>query len=150
MRNDLNRAAQVFPAALFADDRGIDFAGCHVAVLREIDVNKPFIVPQVQVGFRPIVGYKHFAMLIRTHGSRVYINIRIEFLNRHLQTSVLEQPAQRSGGNPFAQGRHDTTRYKNILCHCITLLNKVQKFRRRCVYRTLFSIIKTGNPQVSS
>ncbi|MNV95703.1 hypothetical protein D3C71_1906220 [compost metagenome] len=119
MRNNLYRTAQVFAASLLADDRGIDFAGRDIAVLGQVNVDEPLIVAQVKVRLRSIVRYEHFAVLIRAHGSRVHVDVRIEFLDGHFKTSVLEQPAQRSGGNALAQGGHDATRYKNVLCQCI-------------------------------
>ncbi|MMZ66154.1 hypothetical protein D1872_286260 [compost metagenome] len=72
---------------------------------------------QVQVRFRTIVRHEDFPVLIRTHRSRIDVDVRVELLNRYFQTSVLKQPAERSGRNPFAQGGYDPACHENIFCH---------------------------------
>ena len=46
-----------------------------VGVLIQIFINKSLIMPQIQIRFCSIFGHIYFAILIRTHGSRVYVNI---------------------------------------------------------------------------
>ena len=38
-------------------------------------------MPQIQVGFRAVVGDEYFPMLYGVHGSGVDIDIRVEFLH---------------------------------------------------------------------
>ncbi len=46
MRDHLHGAAQIFAAALFRDDGGINFACCDIAVLRQINVDKSLVMTQ--------------------------------------------------------------------------------------------------------
>ena len=48
------------------------------------------------------VGDIHFPVLKRGHRARVDIDIGVEFLERHLQPPLLEDPPQRRRGNPLA------------------------------------------------
>ena len=76
---------------------------------------------QIQIRFRPVVRYKYFPVLVRAHGTRIDVDIRIEFLHRDLIAPALQQTPQGSRGNPFTQRRNHTARYENILgCHCNT------------------------------
>ena len=85
----LNGRTEVFTAAFTLQNFRINFPGCDVAVLIQVDVNKPFIMAKVEVGLRAIVGNEHFTMLIRVHRPRIDIDIRVEFLNGDLQTAIL-------------------------------------------------------------
>ena len=42
---------------------------------------------EVKVGFGAVIGYKNFTVLNRIHCARVNIEIRVELLRRHLQSS---------------------------------------------------------------
>ncbi len=116
MGDDLHRAAQVITPAFFGNDRLINFTGSHVGTFGQVDINKTFIMAQVQICFRAIIRHEHFTVLIRTHGSRIDIDIRIEFLYRNLIAPALQQTSQRSRRNPLAQRRNHAACYKNVLC----------------------------------
>ena len=75
-------AAKVSPAFLLKDGP-IDLAGGHVRVLAQALVYKSFIVPEVKIGLCSIIGYKHFAVLHRVHGTGIHVDIRIELLHGH-------------------------------------------------------------------
>lgn len=57
---------------------------------------------EIQIGFRAVIGDEDFAMLIRAHGARVDIDVRVEFLNGDFVASVLQQSAQGCSGDAFA------------------------------------------------
>ena len=101
--NGLHRGAEVSALPLLLDDVGIYFTGGQVGVLVQILVNEPLIVTQVQVGFRAVFGHIHLTMLIRTHGSGVRIDIRIQLLGCNLDASRLQQPSQGRRCNALAQ-----------------------------------------------
>jgi hypothetical protein len=52
-------------------------------------------VTEIEVGFRPVVGDKHFAVLIRAHGARIDIQIRIELLQPDCIATRLKESAER-------------------------------------------------------
>ena len=116
MGNDLHRAAQVIAPAFFRNDGLVDFTGGHIGTLGQVDIYKTFIMAQVKVRFRSVIRHKHFAVLIRAHGSRIDIDIRIKFLYRNLIAPALQQTPQGSCRNPFTQRRNHAACYKNVLC----------------------------------
>ena len=116
MGNNLHRAAQIIAPALLRNDGLVDFTGSHIGTLGQVDINKTFIMAQIQVRFRSVIRHEHFAVLIRAHGSRIDIDIRIEFLYRNLIAPALQQASQGCCRNPLTQRRNHAACYKNVLC----------------------------------
>ena len=103
----LDGAAQKFPLPLLVQDGGIHLARGDGRVHRQVLVHKPFVVAQVQIGLRAVVGDKYFSVLDGIHGSRVHVQIGVQLLQRHPQAPLLEQAAQGGGGDAFPQpGNH--------------------------------------------
>ena len=88
--DDLHRAAQIAALTLPVQHRPEYLAGGHGAVAGQRLVHKTLVVPQIQIRLRAVVGDEHLAVLVRAHGSRVYIQVRIEFLVSHPQTALLQ------------------------------------------------------------
>lgn len=59
---------------------------------------------EIQIGFRTVIGDEDLAVLVRAHGARVDIDVRVEFLNGDFVASVLQQSAQGCSSDAFAQG----------------------------------------------
>ena len=57
---------------------------------RQILVGEAFIVAQVQVGLRSVVGDENLAVLVGAHGAGVYVEIGVELLEGHLQSPGLQ------------------------------------------------------------
>ena len=89
MRDHLYRFAEVGAFAFLIDHRLVNPARGHVIGLRSKDVQEPLVVPQIQVGFRPVFGNITFAVFIRVKGAGIHIDIRIQFLDRYAQPSRL-------------------------------------------------------------
>src|SRR5699024_5793568 len=115
--NHLHRASEVISATLFSDDFRIDFSRRDVGILVKVDVDETFVVSEVEIGFGPVFGDENFSVLIRTHCSRVNVQIRIELLYRNGKPSVFQQSSQLRSCNAFAQGRNHSACYKNIFSH---------------------------------
>src|SRR5258708_27796072 len=94
VRDDLNGVAKVVAATLLGDHARVDLAGRHVGRTRQPDVQKPLIVPDIEVGLRAIVGHEHFAVLERVHRYWVDVEVRIELLQAHPQTESHQQEAE--------------------------------------------------------
>ena len=103
MRNDLDCGAQIFTPAFFVQYVPIHLAGGEIGVFVQIFVDEPFVVTEVQVGFRAILRYIYLTVLIGAHRTGIYVDIGIELLCGDLQTLRLEQSAQRSRRNAFAK-----------------------------------------------
>jgi len=50
-----------------------------------------FVVAEVEIGFGAIVGDKHFAVLIRAHGSGIHVQVRVTFLDGDFETATFEE-----------------------------------------------------------
>ena len=123
MGNDLHRLAQIFAAAFFGEHVPVYLSRSEVGVLVQILVDKAFIMPQVQVGLRAVLGHEYLAVLIGAHGAGVYIDIRVQLLGRHLQTAAFQKAAKRGRRDALAQAGHHAARHKNILRHTLLPLS---------------------------
>ena len=94
VRDDLHRRAEIFAAALLVEHVPVDLAGSEVGELVEVLVNEAFIVAEVKIGLRPVLGDVDFAVLIGAHRAGVDVDIWIELLGCYLQASCLEQSAK--------------------------------------------------------
>jgi len=54
-------------------------------------------------------------VLVRAHGTRVDVEVRVELLDAHLQAAALEEGAEGGGGEAFAEGGDDASGDENIL-----------------------------------
>ena len=117
VRDDLDRRAQIFPTALFVQDRPVYLTRGDIRVLRQVDVDETLIVTKVEVRLSTIVRDENLTMLIRAHRTRVDVDIRVKLLDRDLEPPALEQTAERCSRDALAQGRYNTTGNENILCH---------------------------------
>ena len=87
MRNHLHGAAKVVAAALARDHGGVDAPSGDVGGLREVDVNEALVVTKVKVGLCAVIGDIDLAVLVRRHGARIHIEIRIELDHRDAQSA---------------------------------------------------------------
>ena len=117
VRDDLHRRAEVLALALLVEDRPVNLARRDVGVFRQVDVNEALVVAEIEVRLRTIIRDKDLAVLVRTHRARIDVDIRIEFLDRDLDSPALEETAERCGRDALAQGRNNATGNENILCH---------------------------------
>ena len=115
MRYYLNGMSKIIASSLLIYNRHENFTGSNVAADIETFVYKSFVMSQIKIGFRPVVGYKNLTVLIRAHSSRIIVNIRVKFLNGNLITAVFKQSPERRGGNSFSEAGHDSSRNKNKL-----------------------------------
>ena len=83
MGNHLHRGAQIFAPAFFVQHVPVHLAGGQVREFVQILVDEPLVMPQIQVGFRAVFRHVYLAVLVRAHGSRIHVDIRIQLLGRH-------------------------------------------------------------------
>ena len=123
VRNHLYGAPAVISVTLFLQNRPVNFTGGHVGIFIQAFINKSLIMTEIQVCLRTVVGNKNLAVLNGVHRTRVYIDIGIKLLHRHLITSGFQKTAQRSCRNSLAQTGNHTACHKYIFyCHHIFLL----------------------------
>ena len=95
VRDHLDGLAEVASPALAVYDGLVDLTGGHAVVPRDIDIDKPLVMAQIQIGFGTVVRDKHLAVLEGTHRSGVDIDIRIHFLDGHLEPALLQKKTER-------------------------------------------------------
>ena len=85
MRDDLHRRAQIIAVAFLADHLGVNAASGAIIELGSAHPHEAFIVAEIEVGFRAVMGNKHLAVLEGAHRPRINIDIRIELDQRDAQ-----------------------------------------------------------------
>ena len=93
MRNNLYGTAKIIATAFFIYYTLVNLACGRIGVFGQVDINKAFVMSQVKVSFRTVVGYKNLAMLIRAHCARVNIDIRVELLDSNPIAAAFQQTA---------------------------------------------------------
>ena len=117
MRNHLHCATQIIATSFLADDVVVDLPGGEIVVPPHGGADETFVVPQVEIRLRTIVGDKHLAVLKRTHGAGIHIDIGIQLDHRDLQATGFKQSTEGGRGNTFAEGRHNAARNKYAFSH---------------------------------
>ncbi len=93
--NHLHRLAEIVTTPLGSDDRAVDRAGRPVGVGREVLIDEPLVVPEVEIGFAAIVGDEHLAVFEGVHRARIDVEIRVEFLHGDAEAAGLEEAPER-------------------------------------------------------
>ena len=104
VRNHLDRPAQVVAAAFRVDDLAVDPPGGPVVRLGGVDAGEAFVVAEVEVGFRPVIGHEDLAVLERGHRPRVHVEVGVELAEPHLVATGLQRRGERRGCNALAEG----------------------------------------------
>lgn len=78
VRDDLHRAPEVIATTLLVDHRFVDLAGGEVVAPTHPRAGKALVMAQIEVGFRTVVGHEHLAVLERTHGAGIDVDVGIE------------------------------------------------------------------------
>src|SRR5258705_13704768 len=75
---------------------------------------RSLVVAEVEVRFGSIVSDKNFAVLIRAHGARIHVQVRVTFLDGDFEAATFEETADGRCRYALAERRNNTTGYKNI------------------------------------
>ena len=115
VRDDLHRVAQVFAAALLGDDRRVHLARGDVGDAREVPVEEPLVVADVEVGLGAVLGDEDLAVLERVHGARIHVEVRIELLHGDAQPARREELSQAGGRQALTQGGRNASGDEDVL-----------------------------------
>ena len=72
-------------------------------------------MPDVEVGLGAVVGDEDLAVLERVHGSRIHVQIGIQFLHHHAESARRQKIAQARGREAFAEGGNDAPGDEDVL-----------------------------------
>ena len=107
--------AEIIAAALLGNDGFVDAAGGPVVVAGQLGIGEALVVAQVEVGLGAVIGDVDFAVLVRTHGAGIDVQVGIALLEGDAETTTFQQAADRGGGYPFSQGGNNTASNKDKL-----------------------------------
>ena len=117
MRDDLDRLPEVPAFPLLPDNLLIDLPGGYRVCPVQSGTGKPIIIPQVQVRFRSVVGDIDLPVLVRAHGSRIDIDIRIYLDHIDGYAPGFQEGTDGRGRYSLAQARAYTARYEYKFLH---------------------------------
>ncbi len=95
MGDDLDGLAQKLPPPFAGYDVLIDPAGGDIVAAPGGASGKAFVMAQIEIGFGPVIGHEHFAMLIGAHRAGIDIEIGIELAQPHPIAPRLKQSPER-------------------------------------------------------
>lgn len=105
VRHHLHGFAQVVSAPLPFQHRGVDLAGGHVGLASQVDVEKAFIVAQIEVGLSAVVRDKHLPVLEGRHGAGVNVEVGVYLDRGDTEAATLEEDADGRRRDAFAKAR---------------------------------------------
>jgi hypothetical protein len=103
VRDHLHGGAEIIAATLLGDHAFVDAAGREIAVPARGGAHEALVVAEVEVALGAVIGDEHLAVLERTHGARIHVDVRVELDHRDLETAAFENGAERCGGDAFSQ-----------------------------------------------
>ncbi len=103
MRDDLNRPAQIITPSFLGNHSVIDLSRCKVISLPHYGMGIAFVMPEIEVGFSPVIRDKNLTVLERIHRSRINIDVGIEFEHVDSQAPAFHKSGDRCRGKTFPQ-----------------------------------------------
>ena len=104
MRDNLHGLSEIRPLTLLADDGVVNLAGGDVVRLRGVDAEESLVVSEVKVCLCTVLSDIALAVLVRIERARVDVDVRVEFLDCHLQTPRLKKLRERCGNDSLSEG----------------------------------------------
>ena len=104
MRDHLDSLTQVGTLPLLIDDGLIDLPSGDVVGLSGRDVQKSFIVPEVEISFRTVLRDITFTVLVGIQRAGIDVYIRVELLNRDGEPPSLKEFGKRCRNDALSQG----------------------------------------------
>ena len=119
VRNDLNGLAQIVPPPLLGDDREIDLPGREVVLFAHPCAGEAFVMAEIEVRLRPVVGHENLPVLKGAHRPRIDIDVGVQLLVGHPEAAAFENGRNGRRRQPLAERREHPSRHKNEFClHC--------------------------------
>ena len=85
---------------------------------------------EIKIGFRAVVGDEDLSVLIGAHGSRIDVQIGIEFLHCDTVAAFFEQQREACSGDSFSEAGNHASGHENMFGHDLC-----SKRLRNCVKR---------------
>ena len=103
MRDHLHGLPEVVATAFLSQNGLIDLTAGEVVRAGEDAVCEALIVSQIEIGLRSVGQNIDLTMLKGIHRAGIDIEVGVELLKNHLQSTPLQQSPQRGCREPFAE-----------------------------------------------
>src|SRR5690606_32187419 len=97
------------------DDRQVDRSGGDVRGAPQVRAGEALVVPEVEIRLASVVGDEHLAVLERVHGARIDVDVRVEFLDHHVEPAGLEDASEGGGSDALAEAGYDAPGDEDVL-----------------------------------
>src|SRR5699024_10885724 len=87
----------------------------HIRRTGHITMQESFVVSYIEVGHGTVRGHENLTVLERIHGSRIHVEIRIEFLHRDTEATRRKQLPEAGRGQSLAQGGGNASCNEDVL-----------------------------------
>ena len=105
VRDHLHGAAEIIARAFLGDHGLIDAPRGDVVGLRRRNAGEAFVMAEVEIGLRPVIGDVNLAVLKRRHRPRIDVEIGIQLPQPHAITACLQKRSESGRRKTFSQGR---------------------------------------------
>ena len=89
--NYLDRFAEEFPFPFLGNNGIVDFAACKIVFFAELSFGKSFVMTEIEIRFRPVIGNKDLPMLKRVHRARINVYVGIKLLKGDSKTTAFKK-----------------------------------------------------------
>src|SRR5262249_43608587 len=115
MRDHLHPRAEGLALSLLAQDGIPDRTGRVTRGTRQVLVDEPLVVADVEVRLRAVLCDEDLAVLERAHRPRIDVEVRIELLGLDLQPARLQQATERCGDDSLPERGDDSPSDEDVL-----------------------------------
>lgn len=115
VRNKLDSLAEILTGFLFFDEFFVERARRADIHLADIDASNAFVVTKIEIGFRPVVAEKAFAVFTRSENSCVGVQIWVEFDEGDVVAPELEQQTHACCRYSFSCAAYNSTNHDEVL-----------------------------------
>ena len=135
VRDRLHGLAKIAALPFARKHIGVHLAGRQVGIAVQVLVDEPFVMAEVEIGFRAVLRHIHFTVLIRAHRARIDVDVRVQFLRGDLKPARLQKPSERRRRNALAEPGHHAAGHKDVffrpalLRHSLSLPDMMWRFR---------------------
>ncbi len=115
VRYDLHGLAEVLAVALLLDHRIIDLTRGEVVLCMQDARGEALVVPEIQVGFGPVVGDEDLAVLERAHGAGIHVDVGVELDVAHLEPAGFHDGTDGCRCQAFPERRQHAAGNEDVL-----------------------------------
>ena len=103
VRNDLDGGPEIIPAPFLGDHVGVDAPRRDVVALPRRHAGEAFVVAEVEIGLRAVIGDIDLAVLIRRHRPWIDVEVGIKLAQADAEAPRLQQCAEGRSRQTFAK-----------------------------------------------